>query len=114
MDEKEEENDETSSIINHASKPPISNNPSNQADPQSFTITPKDLSNLMNLYKDRQGNYNDIKYFKEKGGILPLLLSLKTDAKQGISTLSLENRKSHFGSNRIYIKPPPNFADFCI
>jgi len=114
MDEKEEENDETSSIINHASKPPISNNPSNQTDPQSFTITPKDLSNLMNLYKDRQGNYNDIKYFKEKGGILPLLLSLKTDAKQGISTLSLENRKSHFGSNRIYIKPPPNFADFCI
>ena len=57
MDEKEEENDETSSIINHASKPPISNNPSNQTDPQSFTITPKDLSNLMNLYKDRQGNY---------------------------------------------------------
>jgi len=111
MDEKEEENDETSSIIKHASKPPISNNTS---DPQSFNITPKELSNLMNLYKDRHGNYNDIKYFKKKGGILPLLLSLKTDAKQGISTLSLENRKSHFGSNRIYVKPPPNFADFCI
>jgi len=111
MDEKEEENDETSSIIKHASKPPISNNTS---DPQSFNITPKELSNLMNLYKDRHGNYNDIKYFKKKGGILPLLLSLKTDAKQGISTLSLEKRKSHFGSNRIYVKPPPNFADFCI
>ena len=114
MDEKEEENDETSSIIKHASKPPISSNPSSKLDPQSFNITPKELSNLMNLYKDRQGNYNDIKYFKEKGGILPLLLALKTDAKQGISTLSLENRKSHFGSNKIYVKPPPNFADFCI
>ena len=111
MEEKEEENDETSSIINHPSKPPISSSPT---DSHSFNISPKELSNLMNLYKDRQGNYNDIKYFKEKGGILPLLLSLKTDAKQGISTLSLENRKSHFGSNRIYVKPPPNFADFCI
>ena len=111
MEEKEEENDETSSIINHPSKPPISSSPT---DSHSFNISPKELSNLMNLYKDRQGNYNDIKYFKEKGGILPLLLSLKTDAKQGISTLSLENRKSYFGSNRIYVKPPPNFADFCI
>ena len=111
MEEKEEENDETSSIINNPSKPPISSSPT---DSHSFNISPKELSNLMNLYKDRQGNYNDIKYFKEKGGILPLLLSLKTDAKQGISTLSLENRKSHFGSNRIYVKPPPNFADFCI
>jgi len=114
MDEKEEENDETSSIIKHASKSPISNNPSQQSESQSFNITPKELTNLMNLYKDRSGNYNDIKYFQEKGGILPLLLSLKTDAKHGISTLSLENRKSHFGSNKIYIKPPPKFADFCI
>ena len=114
MDEIEEENDETSSIIKHASKSPISNNPSQQSESQSFNITPKELTNLMNLYKDRSGNYNDIKYFQEKGGILPLLLSLKTDAKHGISTLSLENRKSHFGSNKIYIKPPPKFADFCI
>ena len=114
MDEKEEENDETSSIIKHASKASISNNLSEKGDSQSFNVTPKELSNLMKLYQDRSGNYNDIKYFKEKGGILPLLLSLKTDAKQGISTLSLENRKSHFGSNKIYVKPPPNFADFCI
>ena len=113
MDEKDEENDETSSIIKHISKPPISSSSEN-SDSHTFNITPKELSNLMNLYKDRSGNYNDIKYFKEKGGILPLLLSLKTDAKQGISTLSLEKRKSHFGLNRIYVKPPPNFADFCI
>ena len=113
MDEKDEENDETSSIIKHISKPPISSISEN-SDSHTFNITPKELSNLMNLYKDRSGNYNDIKYFQEKGGILPLLLSLKTDAKQGISTLSLEKRKSHFGLNRIYVKPPPNFADFCI
>ena len=114
MDEKDEENDETSSIIKHASKPPISSSSLENSDSHTFNITPKELSNLMNLYKDRSGNYNDIKYFKEKGGILPLLLSLKTDAKLGISTLSLENRKSHFGLNKIYVKPPPNFADFCI
>ena len=115
MEEKEEENDETTSIIKHASKPPISEiASSNSNNNQSFTVSPKDLSDLMNLYKDRHDNYNDIKYFQEKGGILPLLLSLKTDPKQGISTLSLENRKSHFGSNTIFVKPPPNFLDFCI
>ena len=114
MEEKEEENEETSSIIKHGIKSIEPNSFNDQSNPQSFNITPKELSNLMNLYKDRSGNYNDIKYFKEKGGILPLLLALKTDAKHGISTLSLENRKSHFGSNKIYVKPPPNFADFCI
>ena len=104
MDEKDEE---TQSIINHDSKStlPIGESESDKSESNpSFSITPKELSNLMNLYKDRSDNYNDIKYFQEKGGILPLLTSLKTDAKHGISTLSLENRLEHFGSNKIFIK----------
>ena len=112
MDEKDEE---AQSIINNDSKstqPEIESNESQSN--SSFSITPKDLSNLMNLYKDRSDNYNDIKYFQKKGGILPLLTSLKTDAKNGISTLSLENRLEHFGSNKIFIKPLPNFMDFVL
>ena len=107
----EEKDEESLSIINHDSKPfQIEQESSN--DNHSFSITPQELSNLMNLYKERSDNYNDIKYFQEKGGILPLLTSLKTDAKQGISTISLKNRLKHFGSNKIFIKPLPNFLDF--
>ena len=65
MEEKEEENEETSSIIKHGIKSIEPNSFNDQSNPQSFNITPKELSNLMNLYKDRSGNYNDIKYFKE-------------------------------------------------
>ena len=112
MDEKDEE---AQSIINHdikSNQPSIESETDKSQSNPSFSITPKELSNLMNLYKDRSDNYNDIKYFKEKGGILPLLTSLKTDAKDGISTLSLENRLEHFGSNKIFVKPLPNFMDF--
>ena len=59
MEEKEEENDETTSIIKHASKPPISEIASSYSNNnQSFTVSPKDLSDLMNLYKDRHDNNN--------------------------------------------------------
>ena len=81
---------------------------------KSFSISPKELSNLMELYLDRSENYNDIKYFQEKGGITSLLNSLKTNAKQGISNSSFENRIEHFGSNKIFIKPLPNFMDFVV
>ena len=111
-----DKDDEQFSIINHDQKPENQNErqsfQKNETDISSFSITPQELSNLMNLYKDRSENYNDIKYFQEKGGILPLLTSLKTDAKHGISTLSLENRLEHFGSNKIFVKPLPNFMDF--
>ena len=109
----EEKDDESLSIINNDSKPlQISQELSNNNN--SFTISPQELSNLMNLYKDRSENYNDIKYFQEKGGIVPLLTSLKTDAKHGISKSSVENRIEHFGENKIFVKPLPNFLDFVI
>ena len=109
----EERDEESMSIINNDSKPPVIE-PDISNDKHSFSITPQELSNLMNLYKDRSENYNDIKYFQEKGGILSLLTSLKTDAKHGISTISLQNRLEHFGSNKIFIKPLPNFWDFVL
>ena len=66
MDEKDEE---TQSIINYDSKSTQrsieSESDKSQSNP-SFSITPKELSNLMNLYKDRSDNYNDIKYFQKK------------------------------------------------
>ena len=109
----EEKDEESQSIINKDSKP-LQINEELANNNNSFSISPQELSNLMNLYKDRSGNYNDIKYFQEKGGILPLLNSLKTDAKHGISKSSVENRIEHFGENKIFEKPLPNFLDFVI
>ena len=104
----EEKDDESLSIINNDSRP-LQINQELSNNNNSFSISPKELSNLMNLYKDRSENYNDIKYFQEKGGIVPLLTSLKTDAKHGISKSSVENRIEHFGENKIFVRPLPNF-----
>ena len=77
---------------------------------QAFSITPQDLTKLVNLYKERDENMQDINYFIKEGGIDPLLSVLRTDKTKGIS--SKENREEHFGSNKVFRKPPPTFCDF--
>ena len=76
-----------------------------------FDITPHDLTNIVNLYKERGENFADIQYFDEHGGgIDELLGKLKTDKARGIS--STYGREEHFGSNKVFQKPPPTFMDF--
>ena len=75
-----------------------------------FKITPKELTHIIELYKERADNFKEIKYFEEQGGIDDLLHKLDTDSKNGIS--SIENREEVFGSNKIFIKPLPSFYSF--
>ena len=75
-----------------------------------FKITPKELTHIIELYKERSDNFKEIKYFEEQGGIDDLLHKLDTDSKNGIS--SIENREEVFGSNKIFIKPLPSFYSF--
>jgi magnesium-transporting ATPase (P-type) len=75
-----------------------------------FQITPKELTKIINLYKERTDNFEEIQYFQKEGGIDNLLNKLETDKKNGIS--SIENREEFFGSNKIFIKPLPNFWSF--
>ena len=75
-----------------------------------FKITPQELTNIVNKYKERDENMQDIKYFQEKNGIDFLLDALSTDKKKGISSIS--GREQYFGSNKIFRKPPPSFWDF--
>ena len=75
-----------------------------------FKITPRELTDIINLYKERTDNFEEIKYFEEQGGIDNLLNILDTDKKNGIS--SIENREEFFGSNKIFIKPLPSFFSF--
>ena len=79
---------------------------------QAFDITPVDLTKIVDKYKERGENFADIEYFKEQGGIDKLLNTLKTDKQKGIS--STDDRELHFGSNKIFKKPPPNLCDFII
>ena len=37
--------------------------------PQDFKVSPQELTNIVNKYKERDENMQDIKYFKEKNGI---------------------------------------------
>ena len=77
---------------------------------KSFQITPKQLTDIINLYKERTDNFEDIKYFEEQNGIDNLLIKIDTDKKNGIS--SIDNREEFFGSNKIFIKPLPSFISF--
>ena len=75
-----------------------------------FNISPQDLTEIVNKYKERDENMQDINYFNEKGGIDQLLSELHTDKTYGIS--SAEGREQHFGTNKVFRKPPPRFCDF--
>ena len=77
-----------------------------------FKITAKELTGLMNKYKERGDKFNDLKYFEESGGISELLNALETDPIQGIS--SVQDREQQFGTNKIFQKPLPKFMDFVI
>ena len=106
-DLKEENNNAGNiSIITEETKP--EDNISNSKD--FFGITPKELTHIVELYKERTDNFGEIKFFEEQGGISKLLNKLDTDEKNGIS--SIENREEFFGSNKIFIKPLPSFYSF--
>ena len=80
------------------------------SDNELFKISPQELTNIVNKYKERDENCQDIKYFINEGGINNLLSSLETDKIIGIN--SLEGREAHFGTNKIFRQPPPVFWEF--
>ena len=91
---------------------------SNQAI-NAFSVTPDQLVDIVNLYKERDENMNDIRHFSdpnvikgENEGIDYLLKAIATDKTQGIS--SEANREEVFGSNKVFRKPPPNFWEFVV
>ena len=84
--------------------------PSN--DQQFFNISPQQLTEIVNFYKERDENLQDLKYFTDHDGTEELLETLRTDKTTGISFT--DNREEHFGSNRIFRKPPPKFCEFVL
>ena len=76
----------------------------------SFGISAQELTEVVNKYKERDENMQDINYFVQQGGIDSLLQKIQTDKTNGI--YSKEGRQEHFGSNKVFRKPPPTFFDF--
>ena len=84
--------------------------PAYQPKTGSFGISAQELTEIVNKYKERDENMQDINYFAQQGGIDSLLQKVQTDKTNGI--YSKEGREDHFGSNKVFRKPPPTFCDF--
>ena len=75
-----------------------------------FNISPLDLASLVNKYKERDDNFQDINYFIKENGINSILDSIETNKTKGIE--SIDGREIHFGSNKIFRPPMPSFWEF--
>ena len=74
-----------------------------------FNISAIDLENLMGKYKERGGDFADIRFF-EKKSVSELVQDLKTDTDNGIS--SFDGRIEAFGSNKVFVEPVPHFCSY--
>ncbi len=74
-----------------------------------FNIDAIELEKLMGEYKERGGDYKDLKYF-EKKSVSELVSDLKSDIEKGIT--NLEEREESFGSNKVFVEPVPPFCSY--
>ena len=74
-----------------------------------FNICAEELQEIMNKYRERGTDFNDLRIFDEPKAIKNLLLSLETDNINGISSNTLKEREEKFGSNKVFIEPVPPF-----
>ena len=75
-----------------------------------FDLDILQIEELMSFYKERDSNLRDLAKIKEYGGSIGIMQKLKTDPKNGIS--SIEHRENDFGSNKVFIEPVPPFCSY--
>ena len=71
-----------------------------------------EIEKLMSSYKERGSTFRDLESIKELGGPEGIMSKLKTDPKNGIS--SIENRENDFGSNKVFVEPVPPFCSYVL
>ena len=76
----------------------------------TFGLDILQIEDLMASYKERGINCKDLEKIKELGGPESIMSKLKTNGKQGIS--SIDNRENDFGSNKVFIEPVPPFCSY--
>ena len=77
-----------------------------------YKINAHQLEEIMGKYKERGTEFNDLKYFEEPNAIKNLLLSLKTNEMNGISSKTAQEREEEFGSNKVFVEPVPPFCSY--
>lgn len=75
-----------------------------------YQVTVAELEELMNAYKERGKDCQDLILMQKMGGDVALMQKLKTSSDRGIE--STENRLHDFGSNEVYQEPVPGFCSF--
>ena len=77
-----------------------------------YKIDVHELEEIMGKYKERGTEFNDLKYFEEPNAIKNLLISLKTNEINGISSQTINEREEEFGSNKVFVEPVPPFCSY--
>ena len=75
-----------------------------------FKIKPKELENIMGIYKERGEDFKDLKYFSEQGGVANLLSSILTNSITGIT--KTDGREEIYGSNKVFVEPVSPFCSY--
>ena len=75
-----------------------------------FGISANALEKIMGKYKERGNDFQDLKYFRDQGGIANLLNSLLTNQTKGISDIN--GREEVYGSNKVFVEPVPPFCAY--
>ena len=77
-----------------------------------YKIDVHELEEIMGKYKERGTEFNDLRYFEEPNAIKNLLISLKTNDINGISSQTINEREEEFGSNKVFVEPVPPFCSY--
>ena len=77
-----------------------------------YKISAHELEEIMGKYKERGTDFNDLRHFEGPNAIKNLLLSLKTNEINGISSKTAQEREDEFGSNKVFVEPVPPFCSY--
>ena len=110
LNSKPENNINSNQIIIGNNNNIIKKNVNTKENISDFNITANDLENLMEKYKERGKDFNDLKYFEEQKSVNQLINDLQTNIETGL--INLENREEKFGSNKVFVEPVPSFCSY--
>ena len=82
-----------------------------------FGIDILSLRKIVDKYRERLKGDDDIKEIESQGGITGLMTKLKTERYKGIDiddNVTIQKRKTHFGSNKVFEKEIPHFCVYVL
>ena len=83
-------------------------------DSSKFGIDIYQLEGLMELYKERGEDYQDLIRLEEYQGTGGITAKLETNITTGIQSSEILDRIKSFGDNRVFEEPPATFCSFVL